>query len=309
MWKKGTYGASVIPVDGFGSPDWDSSQAGPKLTEKALSFIDAHLADNERTGTRRPFFLYYASQSCHTPHTPPAELGGQAVKGVSGIDAHLDILHEADLTLGLLVEKLRAEGELANTLFLFTSDNGGLSWGRPGKAEDRHRSSGPLRGGKAEIWEGGHRVPLIARWGDGTRDGSVIAPGSRSDALIGIQDIYATLAELTGQSPAPDQGLDSFSFLPVLTGQTDPPRRTSLFVQANNEDRPGQRLTRMVRKGEWKLITTRAEEPLELYNLNTDLAEEHNLIDHPEHQPRRLDLQRELRRIMKSGRSTPRWKN
>ncbi len=308
IWKKGTHGDSVVKADGFGTSDWDSSQVGPKLTEKALSFIDRHLAEEREKGSRRPFFLYYCSQSCHTPHSPPAELGGHPVKGVSGISSHLDMLYEADVTVGMLIDKLRAEGELANTLFLFTSDNGGLSWGPPPEDGDgEHRSSGPLRGGKAQIWEGGHRVPLIARWGDGTSAGSKIAPGSRSDALIGIQDMYATLTELTGQTLAPGQGRDSFSFLPVLTGEKSPPFRDSLFVQANDEDEYGQQLTKMVRQGPWKLVVTRALKPKALFNLDKDLAEKTNLIHHPEHHQRVEAMHAELKRILNGKRSTA-WK-
>jgi hypothetical protein len=79
-WKTGTYGNSVIESDGFGSPDWDSSMAGPILTRKALSFLKRHSENNEESGIRKPFFMYYWSQSCHVPHTPPDELMGAKSK-------------------------------------------------------------------------------------------------------------------------------------------------------------------------------------------------------------------------------------
>ena len=300
-WKRGAYGRSVIQAPGFGLRDWDSSQAGPKLTEKALAFLDRHADENRQSGTRNPFFMHYCSQSCHTPHTPPDELLGTPVKGQSGVDAHLDLLYEADVTLGKMIEKLRDLGELDRTLILFMSDNGGLIWSE--SSRQGHRACGPLRGAKAEIWEGGHRIPLIARWGNGTPDGSVIQPGSRSDALIGLQDLYATLAELTGQQLAADQGLDSQSFFGVLTGQKNPETRTTLLVQANDEDKPGQQNMKMVREGDWKLIVNDQLAPVELYHLKQDLSEKENWIDHPEQAERIRRMRAALNRILRSKRS------
>ena len=220
IWNEGTHGNSVILKTGFGTPDWDSSQVGPILTDKAIQFIDRHISNNQATGQRKPFFMHYCTESCHKPHTPPRELDGVEIKGATG-DAHLDMLFEADVTLGKMIERLRHHGELDNTLILFVSDNGGLSRGKPGAQKLGHDSCGGLRGSKASIWEGGHRIPMIVRWGNGTPAGSVIAPGTRSDALVGLQDIYATFADLTGQAVEPDQGLDSESFLPVLNGDRD----------------------------------------------------------------------------------------
>lgn len=304
MWERGRYGRSVIQRAGFGCPDWDSSQAGPKLTEKALAFLERHVAENRRTGVRRPFFLYYCSQACHTPHTPPEELGGTPIEGASGVDTHLDMLYEADVTLGMMMDQLRAAGELDNTLILFTSDNGGLIWHE--SFEKGHRPNGPLRGAKAEIWEGGHRVPLIARWGDGTPGGSRIPPGTRSDALLGLQDIYATLAELTGQTLAPDQGRDSQSFLAVLTGEENPRTRQTLWVQSNNEDKPGQRDKQMIRDGDWKLIVNAHGDPIELYNLRQDLGEQVNRVNHPEQRSRIRQMRQELQNLLRSKRSVAR---
>jgi arylsulfatase A-like enzyme len=292
LWKKGEYGNSIVKATGFGAADWDSSQAGPILTEKALAFLDRHFAENKG----KPFYMHYCSQACHTPHSPPDELGGVPVRGVSGIDPKLDMIFEADVTLGLIMKKLHEAGQLENTLIIFTSDNGGLVWGEERK--QGHQACGPLRGAKSLIWEGGHRVPFIACWA------KAIEPGSRSDALIGLQDIYATLVELTRQSLEPSQGLDSQSFLSVLTGDTTTSPCRTLFVQANEEDVDGQRLMKMVRDGDWKLITTRDLKPVELYNLKYDLSEKNNLINHPEQQGRIERMHNELKRIMNSKRST-----
>lgn len=302
-WEVGQYDLSVIQAPGFGDANWDSSEAGPRLTRSALQFIDRHFAANARDGVERPFFMYYASQACHTPHTPPEELMGVPIRGTSNIDYHLDLIIEADVTLGKMIAKLKEHDALDNTMIIFTSDNGGLIWGEA--MRQGHHSSGPLRGGKASVWEGGHRVPLVVRLGNGTPEGSVIPPGSVSHALVGLHDFYATFAEMTGQSLAPDQGLDSFSIWDELRGIKDAPVRRHLLVQSNTEDTPGQRHMRMWRDGPWKLIISRELEALKLFNLDEDLAETTNLIDEPAQGERVLRMEREVREVFRGERSTP----
>ena len=299
-WKPGTYGDSVIPTNGFGLKQWDSSVAGPNLIREATGFIDRHV----EADTCKPFFMHYCTESCHIPHTPPKTLAGKPVRGTAG-DAHLDMLFEADIQLGMLVARLKAHGILENTLILFTSDNGGLARGKPGQKLLGHNSNAPLRGSKATIWEGGHRVPLIAHWGNGTRTGSTITPAATSSALVGLQDIFATLAELTGQTLQAKQGLDSQSFLPALL-QHDPVHlRHELLVQANDGDGWGQKLAKAFREDQWKLIATKDRKPLHLFNLNEDVAEEHDLIDSGEQKSRITTMLRGLNRTLDSDRSTP----
>ena len=299
-WKPGTYGDSVIPTNGFGLKQWDSSVAGPNLIREATGFIDRHV----EADTCKPFFMHYCTESCHIPHTPPKTLAGKPVRGTAG-DAHLDMLFEADIQLGMLVARLKAHGILENTLILFTSDNGGLARGKPGQKLLGHNSNAPLRGSKATIWEGGHRVPLIAHWGNGTRTGSTITPAATSSALVGLQDIFATLAELTGQTLQAKQGLDSQSFLPALLQQDPVHLRHELLVQANDGDGWGQKLAKAFREDQWKLIATKDRKPLHLFNLNEDVAEEHDLIDSGEQKSRITTMLRGLNRTLDSDRSTP----
>ena len=299
-WKPGAYGDSVIPTKGFGLKQWDSSVAGPNLIREATGFIDRHV----EADTGKPFFMHYCTESCHIPHTPPKALAGKSVRGTAG-DAHLDMLLEADIQLGMLVARLKAHGILENTLILFTSDNGGLARGKPGHKLLGHNSNAPLRGSKATIWEGGHRVPLIAHWGNGTRTGSTITPATTSSALVGLQDIFATLAELTGQTLQAKQGLDSQSFLPALLQQDPVHLRHELLVQANDGDGWGQKLAKAFREDQWKLIATKDRKPLHLFNLNEDVAEEHDLIDSQEQKSRVATMLRDLNRTLDSDRSTP----
>tara|TARA_B100001093_G_scaffold224313_1_gene214938 strand:+ start:5648 stop:9148 length:3501 start_codon:yes stop_codon:yes gene_type:complete len=300
-WKVGTYGSSVIEADGFGSPDWDSSQAGPVLTRKALGFLDQHFMENQKKGIRKPFFMHFCSQSCHVPHTPPDELAGEKVRGVT-IDSHLDMLVEADHTLGMFLEKLQKNGELENTLIIFTSDNGGLSRGPVGQYKGDHNSNHGFRGSKAQVYEGGHRVPLIVRWGNG-KNNSLVKAGSVSNSLVGLQDLYATLAELTVQPMDSNQGLDSESFLPVLLSQKITPR-TPLLIQSNTGTFFGQQSKKALRENSWKLIVTKNHDPIELYDLDSDPMETKNRIEEDLMSERVERMHRNLKKIIKSARST-----
>jgi len=305
-WPVGEYGESIIQAEGFGASDWDSSQAGPLLTDDALAFLEDHYARSENSDEGNPFLLYYSTQSCHSPHSPPATLAGVPIKGASGISDHLDMIIEADVTLGLLMKRIEDAGELENTLFLFTSDNGGLGWSPPLANRTKHRSSGNWRGGKAQIFEGGHRVPLIAMWGDGTMAGSKIPPGTRSDTLVGGQDLFATLAELLDLSPGPKQGLDSFSFLGQLFGVADAPARESMLIQSNVEmDKIYQKKMKIWREGPWKLVVTVDNEPIYFHNLDQDPKETMDLIAHPEHKERIERMHKNYLREIKSKRSVP----
>ncbi|MCB1069144.1 MAG: arylsulfatase [Verrucomicrobia bacterium] len=303
-WEKGTYGRSAVKATGWGMPDWDSSAVGPNLTHHALEFLDRHYAAQSAGGSRKPFLLYYSSQSCHTPHTPPEELGGVKIDGASGHSPHLDIIFEGNVTLGLLMDRIRAAGELDNTLIIFTSDNGGLCWSQRQEGDTSHNSSGNLKGGKGQVWEGGHRVPLIVRWGDGT-DASPVPPGVRSDALIGLQDLYATLAELTGHALARNEALDSFSFLGVLQNREAGHQRDELLIQSNNEPEWGQSSTRAFRVGSWKLVVTKDHAPRNLFNLAEDPGERKDLVKEPDQADRIAAMLKAYNRTIRSDRSVP----
>jgi len=304
IWPAGRHRNSEIPTEGFGTSEWDSSLAGEHLVREALGFLDRHFAQAHTGDSGKPFFLLHCTESCHVPHTPPASLGGQPVSGSAG-DPHLDMLHEADLQLGHLLDRIEKAGELSNTLIIFTSDNGGLARGKPGDYRLGHNSNAPLKGSKATIWEGGHRVPLIARWGDGTPAGSTIPPATTSAALVGLQDVFATLAEVVGQQISEQAALDSQSFLPALLLKPDQRCRKTLLVQANDGDGWGQRLAQAVYQGPWKLVLTKNGQPQHLFNLEDDLDETEDLLSTPQNASRVHAMQTEHERIASSRRSTP----
>lgn len=275
----GSSGLGQIIASGIGLPDWDSSTVGPTIAEKAINFIDSHHQQNLANGTDTPFFMYYSPEAAHSPHTPPLTFLGEPVRGVTGISSHLDMIYENDVALGKLTDALNARGLEDNTLIIFTSDNGGITTSVDKAAG--HFSVANLAGRKGEILEGGHRVPFIVKWGDGTSAGSVIAPGSVSNQLIGAQDLMATLAAILDQPLSQDQGKDSYNILPVLLGQQSEtnPIRDHLMVEADTINGiGGQPRHWAYREGPWKLIFDSNDVPDRLFNLDSDIRESVNLV-------------------------------
>lgn len=215
--EAGPRNGGVIPTAGPGLPDWDSRQVGAKLVEKAIAFIDA---DKDK-----PFYIHLSTDGAHGPYTPPDELAGTPVKGVTKMTPKTDMAHEVDVVAGKLFEALEKRGLLEKTLLIVTSDNGGIPIDRE---KHGHDAVGGLRGSKSYIWEGGHRVPFLAFW-----KGHVPA-GEVRQQIIGTHDIVPTFVDLAGGIFAADQMLDSVSLAPVLLGKRgdDQPVRETLLIQS-----------------------------------------------------------------------------
>ena len=284
-WVAGEYpndnGVSKISPnhDGFGAPGWESNNYAIELTNKVMAFLDRHLEKNQANGQERPFFIHYCAEAVHVPHSPPKKYFDLPVMGQTP-SAHLDMLHELDLTVGKLIREIEARGMLENTLVIFTSDNGGLG------VSDHlgHDASGGYRDNKGSIYEGGHRIPMIMSWPAGG-----VPHGLTYDSLTGIQDLYRTLAELADTKVPDGQALDSISFKEQLMGLTDQPHRRNQMTQT--VENSGELA---YRKDEWKLIMDASGKPFALYNLSQDFAEEMNLFHEAEHASRKQQLQSEF---------------
>jgi arylsulfatase A-like enzyme len=189
-----------------------------------------------------PFFLQYASQGVHTPHTPPTKFFGEEVRGTQETP-HLDMVHEVDLQLKKLMDWLDRNDLKSNTLVILTSDNGGLD--KSGSTE--HRASGTLHAYKGTDWEGGHRVPFFVRWPE-------VAPrGVTCDQPMVLTDLFATFAELTGRSKFEDskkQGMDSTSIYQHLVNTeaacglngNSPVPREAILVQQTKDSANGAKI-------------------------------------------------------------------
>ena len=252
--------------------DFDFYEVLPNFIGKAKNFLKIHAADD------KPFFLYLPLAAPHTPWVPKDEYLGKSGAGEYG-----DFVQMVDVAVGDILKSLDDQGLSENTLVIFTSDNG--PYWRPEYIERfGHHAAHIYRGMKADIWDGGHRIPFIARW-----PGKVQA-GSQSDQLTTLSNLMATVAELTGYQLNATEGLDSKSILPVLHGG-----------DANNDISVIHHSSRgvfAIRHGDWKYIEGLGSggfsqpnfiEPQaggpdgQLYNMHDDPAEQIDLfVTHPE---------------------------
>ena len=289
-------------------PGWDLVKILPTLTDHAVTYIE------DAAKTKKPFFLYFALSSPHFPIVPTPEFKGKSKAGAYG-----DYVEETDAMVGKVLEALKKSGLESSTLVIFTSDNGPEVAAEIGiGAYERahifgHYSMGPLRGVKRDTWEGGHRVPFIARWPN------VIPAHSTSTELVSHIDIMATVAALLGVKLPDSAGVDSFNILPALKGEklTQPIREAMVHHSGSGD--------LAIRQGNWVFIDAKSGNangahaqstwfnkvrgytednyPGQLFNLTDDIAERKNyyaiqpeIVSH---------LKSLLEKYKKEGRSTP----
>ncbi len=266
------------------APGYRFDQILPTLTEKACDYLE------KQAEAKEPFFLYFSMTSPHEPIVPSPRF--------KGTTEHIlfDFLRETDWSVGRVLDKIDSLGMVDNTLVIFTADNGHNHYTYWDEITALgHQPSGIYRGHKGDIWEGGHRVPFIVRWP------GVTEAGDRTNQMICLNDILATLADLVGYKVPEDQAPDSFSFLSVLRGKGTSDRRTLV-----NHDVKGQFA---LRDGNWKLVLLPPDPKeggtftSELYDLEKDPGEATNLAGV---QPDKVKAMTELlRQQIESGRSTP----
>ena len=216
------------------SPGFTMEGVMPRLTSEAVGFIHDRQARPDE-----PFFLYFPTTSPHTPHVPNTPFHGRSAAGVYG-----DFVVEWDDAVGRVLQALDDTGLAENTLVIVTSDNGADL--RGGQPEHGHDSNGFLTGQKADIWDGGHRIPFAARWP------GVVPAGSVCDQTVCLTDLLATCAEIVGAPLRSGvDGPDSVSLVPALTGSLTgreaPPLR-ELTVHHAADGMFG------ARRGPWKLV-------------------------------------------------------
>jgi len=237
----------------------------PRLAEKAIAYIDAK---------HKPFFLYVALTAPRDPIVPLPEFKGKSRAGAYG-----DFVCQVDDVIGRLMDALDRNGLTSNTLIIATSDNGSpgrdgtnMAGGLNSVRAFGHHPSGPWRGIKTDIFEGGHRVPSIARW-----PGRIPA-GTTSDETICHVDFLATAAAIIGERLPDGAGEDSFDILPALRGEKrDRPIRPATVHDTGNG-------VFAIRQGRWKLIPHLGSGGKgQLYDLRHDPCETDNLwLKHPD---------------------------
>jgi arylsulfatase A-like enzyme len=221
----------------------------PRMIAKAVEWIEGRKAD-------QPFFLYFPMCPPHDPVAPAPEFIGKsgAKDVVKNNPKYGDWVFQGDHMLGQLLDALQRKGLAENTLVIATADNGAAG-----------RAYAPLRASKTSIYEGGHRVPYLARWP------GKIKPGSVCDDTICLNDLMATSAEIIGAKLPDNAGEDSVSLLPALLGAAKGPVREATVHQSHHGDLA-------IRQGPWKLIFL-TNGTRELYNLHTDLGETRNVAE------------------------------
>ncbi|GLR18317.1 sulfatase family protein [Portibacter lacus] len=277
------------------SPDFEHEQVTPNFFNRGIKYI------SENAKNEKPYFLYLALPSPHTPILPTEEWQDK-----SGLNPYADFMMMIDDYVGKLVAEVNASGEGDNTIIIFTSDNGFSPAAKKKELEDKgHFPSYIYRGHKADIFEGGHRVPFIVKWP------KEIKAGRSSDQIICTTDFIATCADIVGTTLNANEGEDSYSFLPILKSAEGKTARESIIHHSING-------SFALRKEEWKLIlcpgsggwsnprpNSKGIDTLpsyQLYNLAENPEETKNLIT--EYPQIALDLKKELVEIIDNGRST-----
>ncbi len=278
------------------APDFTHAGVLPRLTERAVGFIERAAA------AEHPFFLYFPLPAPHTPILPAPAFAGR-----SGVNAYADFCLQVDDTVGQVMAALDRAGVAGDTIVIFTSDNGCSPLADFGElAAAGHQPSYVFRGHKADIYEGGHRIPLIVRWP------ARIAAGTVTDETVCLADLLATCAELTGTVLPDDAGEDSVSNLAVWEGRA-PDRTLREATVHHSVDGSFS-----IRKGRWKLEMCAGSggwssprpgpecdglPPVQLYDLEADIGEQRNVeADYPEVV---AELKALLTRYVQDGRSTP----
>lgn len=283
-----------IPDDGKATAKgFVRSEVLPGIGQKAADYIQRQKSD-------RPFFVYVPLTSPHTPIVPSKEWIGK-----SGIGKYGDFQMQTDAVIGQIINAVDAAGLKDNTLVIVSSDNGCSKAANFKNLEKNgHFASAHLRGSKADLWDGGHRVPFIVRWP------AAVKAGRKSDQLVCLTDLIATCAEVAGTELPENAGEDSVSFLPALKGESIQSERAGIVHHSISGHFA-------YRQGKWKLLLAKgsggwtsptekqvkADSPkAQLYDMEADPGETRNLYKEKPEVAAKLLAQLEL--DVKRGRST-----
>lgn len=290
---------------GMIAPDFDMEEVDMIFLKKSLGFLDEHATKSPE----KPFFLFHSTQATHLPSLP-----GKAFQGKTKAGPHGDFIAELDHVVGTLVKKIDDLGMKNDTLIILTSDNGPeVPTVVQMRKDHQHDGARPWRGMKRDQWEGGHRVPFIARW-----PGQVAAASTTAQTIC-LTDVMATCASITGATLPRNAAEDSFNLKPILLGKVEEkPVREFTLHQTWTFDLA-------IRRGDWKFLDHQGsggnkyaphsalakfilpeaapDAPGQLYNLGKDPGETKNLYsEHPEIV---AQLKALLEQSKKSGRSAP----
>ena len=281
---------------GTGVEGWNLEHILPELQQRSVNYI------GKAANAGKPFFLYLPITAPHTPISPDKPFVES-----SGLNVYADFVKQVDAFVGAIQQALEANNLTENTILVFTSDNGCSPQADFKFLKERgHDPSNGYRGHKADIFEGGHRVPLVMQWP------ATIKRASTVSQTVSLNDFMATFAGIVGYDLKDNEAEDSYNLLPVLL---KPSTNIAIRDATVHHSING---SFAIRKGDWKLILAagsggwsfptpgKAEEglpPLQLYNLKKDPSEKNNVQDQF---PAMVEaLKTLLVKYIQEGRSTP----
>lgn len=285
-WRKGPTGADFV-----------HEEVLPNLVDRACNYI------KEKAKADQPYFLYLPLPAPHTPILPTEEF-----RGKSGIGEYGDFVLMVDAMVGKVLQAVKESGEDGNTIVVFTTDNGcSPAAGIKEMEVQGHRPNSIYRGHKADLFDGGHRIPCILRWPEGTKPHEV-------RQTVCLTDFYATFAAINGYKLMDSEGEDSYNLLPAIVSETeiDPIREATVHHSIDGQF--------TIRQGDWKLLLSASSggwsaptptdtlaldslPPIQLYNMKDDPSETTNVeAEHPEIVSRLRAL---MAKYVREGRSTP----
>lgn len=285
-WRKGPTGADFV-----------HEEVLPNLVDRACNYI------KEKAKADQPYFLYLPLPAPHTPILPTEEF-----RGKSGIGEYGDFVLMVDAMVGKVLQAVKESGEDGNTIVVFTTDNGcSPAAGIKEMEAQGHRPNSIYRGHKADLFDGGHRIPCILRWPEGTKPHEV-------RQTVCLTDFYATFVAINGYKLMDSEGEDSYNLLPAIVSETeiDPIREATVHHSIDGQF--------TIRQGDWKLLLSASSggwsaptptdtlaldslPPIQLYNMKDDPSETTNVeAEHPEIVSRLRAL---MAKYVREGRSTP----
>jgi arylsulfatase A len=284
-WRKGPTGS-----------DFDHQDCLPSLIRRAVKYIE------ENSKSEKPYFLYLPIPAPHTPILPSKEFQGK-----SGLNSYADYVLMIDFEVGKILNAIEEGGKKANTIVVFTSDNGCSPWADFETLKSKgHNPSYIFRGHKADLFDGGHRIPCLMQWPE-----KIKTPHTVSQTIC-LNDFMATFASIIGYKLADNEAEDSYNFLPAILNKN----YSKIIREATVHHSINGCFT--IRKGDWKLLLSagsggwsfpkpgKEEEglpPVQLYNLKDDPSEKINVQNrNPEVVSHLTAL---LKKYIENGRSTP----
>ncbi|MFI3291367.1 MAG: arylsulfatase [Opitutales bacterium] len=285
-------------------------RAGPIASDLVLDQVVGNFIDRsckyikEQAKGNKPFFLYLPLTGPHTPIVPTKKFTGKSSLG----SKYADFVIQIDKQLASIFKTLEDEGISDNTIVVFTADNGcSPAANINALLKKGHSPNADLRGNKADLYDGGHRVPCLVQWGNGIKKGSV------ANQTVCLTDFFATFADIAGYKLKDSEGEDSFDLISIFNNANAPQVRESTIHHSIDGDFA-------IRMGDWKLLVSASSSgwsyphptkdkadvaklpSLQLYNMKDDKSEKTNLIaQHPE---KAKEMLAQLRKEIEDGRST-----